>query len=156
MYSKTLKIYSGNVQIYFDKPYAKVPYLNEEISRDKPTWYFSISNIFNFAHNFTFNCDFNYQSKGDDGFTFYKETYNLSAGLLWKIFKKNIHLSVRSNDILRTVNTNSWEYRYGNITTVMNSRQDHRHIRLGLRYNFNNIRSNIRNKANNQGEINRL
>lgn len=155
-YSGTWGFYSGNYEAYVEKPYSKVPFLGGEISRNKALWYASISNNFNITKNLSLNCDFEYQSAGEDGFTYWAASYNLSAGVLWKLFGDRLVLSLKANDILKTANFNNFEDRYLNIVTGMKSSQDTRYVRIGVRYNFNDIKSGVRKRQSNAEELNRL
>ncbi len=156
VFYKSWRLYTVATELYFNKPFVKVPYLNTTLDRNIPTWYYSLSNNINLKKNLKLNCDFNYQSKGNDGITYWETSYNLSAGLLWKVCKNQLHLSLSANDILKTVNSNSWEDRYGNIITGMQANQDYQYIRFGVKYVLNDIKSNISRKLNNAEELNRL
>lgn len=156
VFYKAWKIYTVATELYFIKPFVEVPYLNTTIERNIPTWYYSISNNINLRKNLKLSCDFNYQSKGNDGITYWESSYNLSAGILWKVHKNKLHLSLSANDILKTVNSNSWEDKYGNITTGMKANQDYQHIRFGIKYMLNDVKSNVSRKLNNREELNRM
>lgn len=155
-YAKSWRIFSIGYEAYVEKPHVRVHYLNEEIVLKKPIWHISLSNTLNITKNLIFNIDFDYQSAGEDGITFWQSTWNLTAGILWKLFDNRLVLSLNANDIFKTVNLNTWEDRYGNIITGMKSNQDYRYLRIGIRYNFNNIRSGIRKRQSNTEEIERL
>ncbi len=156
VYYKSWKSYTVATELYFDKPFVKAPYLNTTIKRNIPTWYYSLSNNLNLKKNLRLSCSFNYQSDGNDGITYWEPSYNLSASILWKVCKDKLYLSLSANDILKTVNSNSWEDKYGNIITGMRSDQDYRHVKLGIKYTFNSLKSNISRKLNNKEELNRL
>lgn len=155
-YAKSLKFYTGNVDLNFFKPFFRIPYLNKTISRNKPIWGFAFNNTFTLFKNLKYSCDLQYQSGGNNGITYYQSTCNLSTGLLWKLHNEKLTLSLFVNDILYKVNYNSWEDRYVNIVAGLKSRMDTRYIRLGIRYNFNSIKGAIKSKSNNSDELNRL
>jgi outer membrane receptor protein involved in Fe transport len=155
-YSKSFKFYSGSIEGYVDKPYVKVPYLEETIIRKQATWYFNFRNEVKIFKNFDFNLDFQYNSAGDDGITHYNSYYNLSAGMNLFLFNRKLQLSLTANDLLNKYEPNSWEDRYRTIVSGMRSDQDYKWFRFGIRYNFNNFKSSISKRSSNSEEINRL
>jgi outer membrane receptor protein involved in Fe transport len=156
VYYKAWKNYTINAEAYVNKPFVEVTYLNSIIKRNQPTYFFSLSNHFNIKKNLTFNCDFSYQSEGNDGITYWDSSCNLSAGILWKVYKNRLHLSLNINDILKTDKSNCWEDRYGNIITGMKSDRDTRYVRLGIKFIINDMKNNIKGRFNNNEELNRL
>lgn len=155
-FSKTYKVYSGSMEAYVSKPYAKVPYLESKIILKQPTWYFNVRNEFNVSKNLTLNCNFNYSSSGDDGITHYYSYYNLSAEAMFYLFDRKLQLSLTANDILNRAEGNSWEDRYGNNISGLRSDQDYTYIKFRIRYNFNNFKSLIQKRASNSEELDRL
>lgn len=156
IYSKRWGFYALNAEAYIEKPFVSVLYLDEIIKRNKPLWMFSVSNSFTLRKNLSLYCAFEYQSEGDDGITRCGESYNLSAALIWRLLRDRLRLSLSANDLLGTVNGNTWEDRHNNIITGMKSRQDSRYVRFEVRFNFNNTQSGIKNRANNSEELNRM
>lgn len=156
VYSKRWGFYELNADAYVEKPFVSVPYLNQIIKRNKPLWMFSLSNTFTIHKNLLLYCSFEYQSEGDDGITRCAKSYNLSASIIWRLFRNRLQLGLSANDLLGTVNSNTWEDHYKNIITGMKSRQDNRYVRFDVRFNFNNTRSGIKSRANNNDELNRM
>lgn len=154
--SKSFKHLSGSIEVYVDKPYTEVPYLNITLIRNQPTWYFAFRNDFTILKNLTINCNLNYQSAGDDGITHWDATCNLSAGAILKMFKQQMQISITVNDILNKADRNNWEDRFGNIISGMKSDQDNTWVRIGVRYNFNKYRYSVKKRVSNIEEIDRL
>ncbi len=155
-FAKSFKFYSGNVEIDMEKPYSEIPYLNSTIIRNKAMWYLSIRNEINLTRNMMLNCDFDFQSDGEDEITYFYSNYRLSAGAKLKLFKQKLLLSLTANDILNTGEANHWEDRYGTIVSGIKSDQDLTYIKVGIRYNLNRFRSSVKERSGNSEELNRL
>lgn len=155
-FSKSYKIYSGSMEVYVSRPYAKVPYLESVIILKQPTWYFSVRNELNMFKNLALNCNFAYSSAGDDGITHWYSYYNLSAGAMLYLFDRKLQLSLTANDILNKAGSNNWEDRYGNNISGMRSDQDYTYVQFGIRYNFNNFKTLVHKLTSNSEELDRL
>ena len=136
-------------------PFLEIPYLNEMQKVRQPVWYIDINNDYNISKCFIFNCGFNYQSKGPSQSTFFKESYNLSAGISAKLLKKQLKISIVVNDILKT-SDQVWYVKYGNIESGQNPNYDNQYIKISIKYIFNNFKSVFEKRSGNQDELNRL
>lgn len=155
-YSRSWRVYSGSYEIELTKSYSKIPYLDGQLVLRRPYWYAAVSNTFNITKKLSLNCDFGYSSAGEEGVTYWEPSFNVQAGLVWKLADDRLTLSLYANDVLNTDNSNSWEDRYGNLVSGWRGDGDRRYIRFGVRWNFNNITSGIRRDRSNAEELNRL
>ena len=156
IYSRRWGFYGLNAEAYVEKPFVSVVYLNETLKLNKPSWMFSVSNRFTIRKNLSAECAYSYQSEGIDGITRCAASGNLSASVVWRLFRDRLRLSLSGYDLLDTINANTWEDRYKNIVTGMKSRQDNRYVRLEVRYNLHDVRSGVKNRANNGEELRRM
>lgn len=155
-FAKSFRAYSGNIEINMEKPYSEIPYLASTIIRNKMTWYISVRNEVNVTPNMMLNCDFDFQSDGEDEITYFYSNYSLSAGVELKLFKQKLLLSLTANDILNTGDARHWEDRYGTIVSGMRSDQDRTYVRVGIRYNLNRFKPSVQKRSGNSEELNRL
>ena len=156
LYSNTWKWYTGQYEAYMTKKFSRVPYLEGEIRRERPLFQVRVSNAFQIAKGLSLNCDFSYQSGGDEFALHFEPMYNLSAGLVWKALKGRLVISLMADNILGLADYNCFNSMYGNYYMLNKEDSDTRYIRVGIRYNFNNIQSGIRRKEATQEELERI
>lgn len=156
IYSNTWKWYTGQYEAYMTKKFSKVPYLEGEIRRERPLFQIRVSNAFRIAKGLSLNCDFAYQSGGDEFALHFEPMYNLSAGLVWKVLKGRLVISLMADNILGLADYNCFNSMYGNYYMLNKEDSDTRYIRVGIRYNFNDIQSGIRRKEATKEELDRI
>ncbi len=154
-YNFSKKFYTNYTSFNISKPFIKVPYLNATRIIQKPVWTFQMNNEFIILKNTTFYVDFDYESSGDWGMTYWGKSYNLSAGIYTKLFNKKLFLSLAVNDLLRTY-TYSWHDKYANIESGEMGYKDTRWLKITVKYNFNQFKNIFEKKSSNKQDLNRL
>ncbi len=154
-YSYSGKRFSTNTSCYVEFPYVNIPYLNTLVKQRTPGWYFASSNDYTFGKIFTFYCNLSYQSRNVELMTEYEPSCNIKTGIKGKFFNKKLLVSLDANNIFKT-DKSEWNDKYGNITSGQKTNYDNRYIRISLRYNFNDFKSNNKHQNGNEDELNRL
>lgn len=156
VYANTWKWYTARYEAYFAKEFSKIPFLSEEISRNQPMFQIKVSNSFHIWRGLNLDCDFQYRSGYDTYAIHFEPIYNLSAGLSWKFLNNKLTVSVMADNILGLANMSCFNTLYENCYEDSYADEDSRYIRIGIRYDFSNLRSGIRRKESNSEEIGRL
>ncbi len=154
-YNFTKKFFTNYTYFSLDKPYIEIPYLSTTRKIRKPIWYFQTINEFILVKNTVLHIDFNYESEGETNITYWKETYDLSAGIYTKLLDNKLLLSLDISDILKTY-THSWHDRYINIESGEIADMDTRRIEISIKYNFNQFKNIFDVKSSNQQDLRRL
>jgi len=146
--------YSNYASINFTKPFANLPYLQTDIDINKPMALVYISNEFLIGET-TFYIDISYDSPGNYGISYYKDSYYVSTGIYRNFLKDKLFVSVSLSDIFKTDNTAMTD-KYSNIYVYAFGYEDSRRIELSLTYNFNNFKKLHKYKKSNNEILNRL
>jgi outer membrane receptor for ferrienterochelin and colicin len=155
-YSLSKGNYSGAASFNLSCPDFKIPYLDSIHKIRKVMSVFSITNSYSINKNLSLFCDFRYRGPREYGIAYWKEQYNLSAGIRYSLLKNSINISLLFNDILQKNSSGNYDEKYNNISNGMRINQDTRLARFAIRYNFNNIKSKVKRNISNQKELNRL
>lgn len=154
-YSYTGKKYTFSTSLGADIPSIKIPYLDKQITIDKPIFFINLNNDYTLNKYFSCYLNFYHQSEGQDQITTYGQVYNLSTGMKAKMFKKRLTLSLDINDVLNRSDM-SWEDNYGNLRYGQNPDYDTRYLRFSIKYTFNNFLSSYIDRTSIDNEIKRI
>ncbi|WP_423128671.1 outer membrane beta-barrel protein [Gaoshiqia sp. Z1-71] len=154
-YSLAVKWYGGTFSLNIEKPYIKIPFMDEIRKTEKLSYYFKVNQNFTLSERTSVFADYVYNSDNEDLMTCYQHNSNLSIGVNTSFFNNKLQLSLLANDIFNTSDT-SWEDRYRNIIAGSVPDHDNSWIRLTVKYNFNNFKKGIQKKSASEDELERL
>ncbi len=147
----TLSAYAG-VQL----PLAEIPFLDETLRNDNPSWYFRVSNDFTITKSTFASASFYYSSRGQQLMTGYSSSSNLSLSFSQYALERKLLFTLSVNDLLRDQAT-VLHNRYGSVESGQYLKNmDTRRVSLTIRYNFNNYNNVYRRKSAGDDELNRL
>lgn len=154
-YSNNWSFYTLSLDASAGFPSVSIPFLGETLKRSRPEWYFKIGNDFNITKTTVGSLSYYYSGKCIELMTDFSATSNLSVNLSQYAFKKKLQFTVSVNDIFRK-SYGDWKDRYGSIESGQYKNGDSRHVRLTVRFNFNNYKNVYDRKSDSDKEIDRL
>lgn len=135
--------------------YIKYPYMNEIKSYNKIAAFLMGNFAYKFYKDYDFYMSAYYQSPYINGNNEIGYTLGVNCGVSAKFFDKKLYVSVDVNDIFRKSVTPYWESHTYDTDYWRKNEYDTRGVVLKIRYTFNSIRTNFKQKSGNQDLLNR-
>ncbi len=155
-YDNRWKWYALSAYAGVQLPLAEIPFLDETLRNDTPSWYFRVSNDFTITKSTFASASFFYSSRTHQLTSDYTGSSNLSMSFSQYALERKLLFTLSVNDLLRDQGYNRHD-RYGRVEAGQSLKNmDTRRVSLTIRYNFNNYNNVYRRKSAGDDELNRL
>ena len=154
--SKTIKKMSVNAITGIQFPKVEIPYLNETIVNDKPSWSLSLNGEYNIKALFTIYSSFSYNSSAYYDLTHQLSYNNLRVGIIGKYFDDKLSITLEGFDLLNGSNWNNWDEKYLNIESGSRGDYDSRGVKFRIAYKFNSKVNKVNFEQGNREALERV